>query len=90
MGLGILAAFFYGIYFFGSFFFNFGTNLCYSGAIRDITDLSVDVSNSDNINQKQIYSALVEKLPLYGYETNCEELQKAVTELEIKVNNAKN
>ena len=88
LAIGVFAAFFYGIYIFGFFFFNFGTNICYSGAIQDLTELSVSVANSNDISKKQTYTEMVKHLPLEGYETNCEELEPAIKLLTEKVNNA--
>ena len=85
MALGILAAFLFSIYWVAAFFFNFGSNMCYSGAIYDLREISMSVVNSNDPKKKEMYTEMVKHLPIYGYETDCEELSNSIKKIHEKL-----
>jgi len=83
--LGILATFIFAIYWVASFFFMFGTNMCYSGAIDELREISTSVINSNDPKKKEMYTEMVKHLPIYGYETDCEELSNSIKKIHEKL-----
>jgi len=68
-------------YWFGAFSTSFNTNMCYSEVIRKITtEVKAAQKSEDKSNLSKLSNDL-EKLPLRGYESNCEEIRRAVENL---------
>ncbi|UHQ56499.1 hypothetical protein [Microbulbifer sp. YPW16] len=68
-------------YWFGAFSTSFNTNMCYSEVIRKITAEVKAVQKSDEKSDLIELSNDLEKLPLHGYESSCEEIKRAVENL---------
>ena len=83
--LSLLAAFLFAIYWVVSFFFMFGSNMCYSGAIDELREISTSVVNSNDTKKKEKYTEMVKHLPIYGYETDFEELSNAIKKIHEKL-----
>ena len=68
-------------YGFGVFSTSFDTNLCYSTVIGQISDAVRAAEESQNEDALDDLSRKLDKLPLHGYESNCEEVKLKVKEL---------
>lgn len=66
-------------YIVGSFSTSFDLNLCYSNILSNIEkDIEVSVESQDKNDLLKIKKKL-KLLPNYGYETNCEEINRIYT-----------
>jgi hypothetical protein len=65
----------------GSFLGKFSNNICYAEVVGAVADLPGTYLRAGNTQALSEFGALRQKLPLYGYETNCEELRTAVQSL---------
>lgn len=71
----------FGVYWLGDFSNLFSTNLCYSEIISIIqkqVDLAVETGESEDLLKAK---ELLDKLPLHGYESNCDEIRDAARNL---------
>jgi len=75
-------------YFAGVFVTSFDTNMCYSNAMEALAQESTKALLENRPERASAYQSFVAKLPLHGYETNCNEVAKAVMEFQ-QSNNAK-
>jgi len=59
--------------------------MCYSGAIDELREISTSVINSNDPKKKEMYTEMVKHLPIYGYETDCEELSNSIKKIHEKL-----
>ena len=74
-------AFLFAVYWFGEFSESFSTNLCYSevlSTVRDQIDNAVKTGNKEDLLKVK---KMVDRLPLQGYESNCNEIRNATKNL---------
>ena len=64
---------------------SFGTNLCYSSAISNLSKVSELAINSDEEETRRIYIESIKTIPLFGYESQCTEIEAHISKLEISI-----
>lgn len=65
-------------YWLAVFFTSFDLNMCYSEAISWVSREGIAVAESQSLERRAAYKALVSTLPLYGYETSCNRVKAAI------------
>ena len=65
-------------YFAGVFVTSFDSNLCYSNAIADVAQEATDAIKDGIPSKVTAFETFAKKLPLYGYETNCNTVTAAI------------
>lgn len=68
-------------FFLGFFIKDFDNNLCYSYAIGDISEKLEKVISQESWEEVRKFQQELNRLPLHGYESNCEEIKRAVEKL---------
>lgn len=66
-------------FWFGKFTTWFNLNLCYSEVINLIATEASSVAESQDPDKVKMFQNLVRSLPLHGYETECKEVQGAIS-----------
>jgi hypothetical protein len=67
----------------GGFLGTFSNNICYSGVVAAVADLPGTYARTGNTEALAAMPSLASKLPLRGYETDCNELSAAVESLKF-------
>jgi hypothetical protein len=75
LAIGSAAPFFTAV---GAFVGTFSSNACYSGVVASFANLPETYRRTGNSEALAAMSTLASKLPLRGYETDCNELRAAV------------
>lgn len=61
---------------------SFGTNLCYSSAISNLSTVSELVVGLDSKEANEAYVESIREIPLFGYESQCTEIEAHISNLE--------
>jgi hypothetical protein len=69
----------------GGFLGTFSNNICYSRVVAAVADLPGTYARAGNTDALAAMSSLANKLPLRGYETDCNELSAAVESLKFEL-----
>ena len=62
----------------GAFTTLFNQNMCYSGVLSELGSSAQKAAKSSNSETFKNWASFARKLPLQGYESNCEEISKYV------------
>ncbi|MBU2156927.1 MAG: hypothetical protein KJ989_20610 [Gammaproteobacteria bacterium] len=63
----------------------FGTNLCYSSAISSLSKVSELVVGLGSKEANEIYVESIREIPLFGYESQCTEVEAHISKLEKSI-----
>lgn len=81
------------LFFVAMFLGGFGANLCYSSAMSNLSKVSESVVGLGSKEANEIYVESIREIPLFGYESQCTEveahiskLEKAIVALSVKAN----
>jgi len=78
LAIALAAPFFIAL---GAFIGSFGSNMCYSEVIGTVTELPGTYLRTGNSQKLAELDALRGKLPLRGYETDCDEVRAVLDKL---------
>lgn len=65
-------------FYLGGILNSFNLNLCYSDSISSLSEESKSVINSNDQKKRTEFEAMLNSLPLNGYESDCEEIKKII------------
>lgn len=60
----------------------FGANLCYSSAMSNLSKVSESVVGLGSKEANKIYFESIREIPLFGYESQCTEVEAHISKLE--------
>lgn len=70
----------------GGFLGTFNNNTCYSDVVQSVAETSATYAKQGDTKALMAWAEKIEALPLYGYETNCLAVQKALDDAEREAN----
>lgn len=70
----------------GGFLSTFNDNICYSEVLNVVSENSFIYAKSGDAQSLEAWGEKIKTLPLYGYETNCQAVKKALEDINVGKN----